>query len=94
VLVKFPVGRSYGAVMKVERADGKPPPAGAAARIDDAGPPFIVAPDGELFLSGLTKAARIVVRWRDGACEFRLDAITGDDPLPDLGTRFCREPVQ
>jgi outer membrane usher protein len=94
VLVKFPVGRSYGAVMKVERADGKPPPAGAAARIDDAGRPFIVAPDGELFLSGLTKAARIVVRWRDGACEFRLDAITGDDPLPDLGTRFCREPVQ
>lgn len=91
VHVKFPLGRSYGAVMKLERADGRPPPAGATARVDEAGKVFPVAPDGELYLTGITKAARVVVRWRGGACEFELERIAGDDPLPDLGTKLCRE---
>jgi outer membrane usher protein len=91
VLVKFPVGRSYGAVMRVERADGTPPPTGAIARVDGIAQVFPVAPDGELYVSGVTKATRVAVSWRTGECEFELDRITGDDPLPDLGTKLCRE---
>jgi len=91
VLVRFPVGRSYGATMKLELANGKPPPAGATARVDGAGQAFPVAPDGEVYLTGITKPSRVTVRWRGGECAFELEQITGDDPLPDLGTRLCRE---
>ena len=91
VLVRFPVGRSYGAVMKVERADGTPPPAGASARLEGVSQVFPVAPDGELYVTGVTKPTRITVRWRGGECRFDLERITGDDPLPDLGTKLCRE---
>jgi outer membrane usher protein len=94
VLVRFPVGRSYGAVMKVLRADGTPPPAGAAAQIEGVDKVFPVAPDGELYLTGISAAVRVVVRWPTGACEFALPAIQGDDPLPDLGVQRCREVMQ
>ena len=91
VLVRFPVGRSYGATMKVERADGKPPPAGASARVEGVAQVFPLAPDGELYVTGITKPTRVTVRWRGGECAFDLDRIAGDDPLPDLGTKLCRE---
>jgi outer membrane usher protein len=91
VLVQFPVGRSYGAVMRVIRADGSPPPPGATARIEGVDGIFPVAPDGELYLTSIRTAARVVVSWPAGACEFTLAAVEGDDPLPDLGDRRCRE---
>jgi outer membrane usher protein len=91
VLVRFPVGRSYGALMKIERADGTPPPAGASARLEGVSQVFPVAPDGELYVTGVTKQTRVTVRWRGGECRFDLEQIAGDDPLPDLGTKLCRE---
>jgi hypothetical protein len=42
-------------------------------------------------VTGVTKPTRVTVRWRGGECRFDLDQITGDDPLPDLGTKLCRE---
>jgi outer membrane usher protein len=91
VLVRFPVGRSYGAIMKIERADGTPPPAGASARLEGLSQVFPVAPDGELYVTGVSKPTRVTVRWRGGECRFDLERITGDDPLPNLGPKLCRE---
>jgi outer membrane usher protein len=94
VLVTFPVGREFGAVLRVQRANGKPPPAGAVASIVGKDGVLPVAPDGELYVTGLTEAARVIVKWPDGACELDIERVAGDDPLPDLGTRICRERAQ
>jgi len=94
VLVSFPVGREVGALLKVRRPNGQPPPAGAVARIVGRDGTFPVAPDGELYLTGLGETARVVVRWHDGQCELDVERLAGDEPVPDLGTRTCREPAR
>ena len=98
VLLRFPVGRSHGATVKIRLPNGSPLPAGATVRLEQPGQPdaldqpdtvFPVGFDGEVYLSGLSARNVLRATWRGQSCLMAVDFVPGSDPLPFLGYLVC-----
>jgi outer membrane usher protein len=89
VLLKFPVRRSSGALLKVVLDNGEPLPAGALAQMLEGKEEFPSGHGGEIYLTGLGASNRLRVSWRDQSCEFVVAFPVTTDPLPHLGTYTC-----
>ncbi len=90
-VVRFPVRRSQGALVRLVRADGTPLPVGATVRRDDDPTEFPVAERGETFMTGLPQRFRLEARWDDGACAAELRLPEPDGSLRRIGPITCEE---
>jgi outer membrane usher protein len=88
VAVDMRARRTRSAVARLEVPGLGPVPAGATVEV--GGRIFVVAPGGEVFLSGLADMNRLEAKWPEGRCDFELEMPAGTDPQPDLGTRPCQ----
>jgi outer membrane usher protein len=83
----FGARRSRSATLRIVLADGEALP--TTATVEVQGRAFAVAPEGQVFLTGLRDRTEIVATWPGGRCRFTLTAPRTDDPQPDLGTHQC-----
>ena len=90
LVVKFPIRRSAGALVRLVLEDGSAVPAGAVVRVAGNETLFPVALDGEAWLTGLAENNTLRVTWRERSCEIMLTMTKTDDPLPLLGPFVCR----
>jgi outer membrane usher protein len=90
VLLKFPVERAYGAVIKVIQEDGTPLPAGAMVTMAGHDEAMPVGMQGEVYVTRLGKQNHLRATWKDRACEFDAPFAPSDDPLPHLGPFTCK----
>ena len=90
VLVKFPVERSYGAVLKVLQEDGTPLPSGAVVLTAGRDEPAPAGTQGEVYVTRLGSQNHLRATWKGHACEFDVPFAPSDDPLPHLGPFVCK----
>jgi outer membrane usher protein len=90
-VVRFPVRRSQGALVRLVRADGTPLPVGATVRRDGDPTEFPVAERGETFMTDLPQRFRIEARWDGGACGAALSLPEPDGSLRRIGPIICDE---
>jgi outer membrane usher protein len=90
VLVKFPVERAYGAVLKVVQENGTALPAGAMVTLPGRDQPAPVGMQGEVYVTRLGKQNHLRATWKNHACEFDAPFAPSDDPLPHLGPFTCK----
>ena len=90
VLLKFPVARAYGAVLKVVQENGVPLPSGALVSATGGGEPAPVGMNGEVYVTRLGDQNHLRATWKEHACEFDAAFTQGDDPLPHLGPFTCK----
>jgi outer membrane usher protein len=89
MLVKFPVTRSRGALLKVVLADSQPLPSGAVVQLVGADEEFPVGMNGEVYVTGLQAKNQLRITWRGQSCDLDVAFAESSDPLPDLGTFTC-----
>jgi outer membrane usher protein len=87
-VAKFPIVRERSGTFRLVLANGRPVPTGAEVILK--GNRFPVALDGLVYVTGLDHGMRAEAEWNGGNCTFRIEALIGDDPLPDMGTIVCR----
>jgi outer membrane usher protein len=90
MLLQFPIRRSRGATLTLLQEDGAPMPSGALVRVGDQAEEFPVGQRGEVYVTGLDASNRVRASWAGRACEVVVAFPPTLDPLPDLGTRTCR----
>jgi outer membrane usher protein len=90
LVLKFPVRRSAGALVRLVLDDGGAVPAGAVVQVAGSDTMFPVAMDGEAWLTGLAESNTLRVTWRERTCEIMLTMTKTNDPLPQLGPFVCR----
>jgi outer membrane usher protein len=88
-VMRFPVKRSQGALLRVVLENGEPLPAGAVARLVGEKEEFPAGLGGEVYVTGLAAQNRLRVTWRGGQCEFAVPFPQTADPLPRLGPFTC-----
>ena len=91
VALDFAVEPSRGALVSLVREDGTPVPTGGAVRLEGSSEEFVVAPGGEVYLTGLNLTNRGVARWQTGSCAFDVRFPENAEPLPRIGPLQCRE---
>ena len=87
-LVRMPVQRERGGLLRLVRRDGSAVRAGAVVRFNGA--EFPVGLDGRTYVTGYDHGLAGEARWDGGRCVFRVEPPPPDDPLPDLGDVACR----
>lgn len=99
VVLRFPVGRSRAATLKVRLPNGSSLPAGATVRmefphqldaLDLEHTVFPVGFDGEVYVSGLSERNVLIASWQGQSCRIAVEFIASDDPLPFLGEFLCQ----
>lgn len=90
-LLEFPgdITRAYTA--RLLRADGKPVPAGARMRFDDAPEDEPIGSDGFVYLTMEPGPHRISASWADRRCVATVVIPESDNPVPELGDLVCKE---
>jgi outer membrane usher protein len=89
VLLRFPVRRSASALVKLVLDDGTPMPLGSEVILDGATEPFMVANDGEVYLTGLSARNRLSATWNGQRCTFDVDPGDSLGQLPRIGPVVC-----
>jgi outer membrane usher protein len=91
VKVVFPVRSGRGALLKIVFDDGQAAPAGAVIRVEGEKEDFYVARRGEAFVTGLEKANRLILNWKDRQCplDVALPPAAPND-IPRLGPLLCK----
>jgi len=88
-VLRFPVKRSLGALIRLVLDDGTPLPSGAQVQVVGQDEAFPVAARGEVFVNGLSESNRLVAQWRGQTCEFRVN-LEKDGPVqPRIGPITC-----
>ncbi|MEN3294353.1 MAG: outer rane usher protein [Burkholderiales bacterium] len=90
VLVRFPIERSYGALMKLVGDDGSPLPAGSMVEVEGQETGFPVAMDGEAYVTGLKSVNQLRAATGERYCRFSVSFKETAHPLPHLGTFVCK----
>ena len=90
VSVDFDVTMARVAILKILMADGSEPPAGAIVRLNGGEEKFVVAPGGEVYLTGLKRRNHAAVAAGGESCTFDFSFPETEDPQPDFGTFTCR----
>jgi outer membrane usher protein len=89
VMLRFPVRRSAGALIRLVLDDGGPMPLGAQVQLDGTPEPFVVAYDGEVYVTGLSARNRLVGTWAGQRCELDVELDERLGPLPRIGPLLC-----
>lgn len=92
-VVRFPVRRERGVLMRVVREDGSFLPAGAMVRAGAGEEAYFVASGGEVYVPDLTGRESLRAEWEGGACAFDVLVPDNDDPQPLLDNLVCRTPA-
>lgn len=82
VFVDFGVSPARAASLRIRLKDGSSPPPGAAVMMDDAPGQFLVAYNGEAYVTGLSAHHKMRVRWEGKECGFELDYSDGANHAP------------
>ncbi|MFC6521129.1 fimbria/pilus outer membrane usher protein [Undibacterium arcticum] len=91
VVIRFPIRRSAGALLRLISKDGQPMPAGAVVELEGQATQFPVAMDGQVYLTGLGRINRLHASWQGKYCTVSVPFEDSVDPLPNLGTLVCEE---
>ena len=89
VMLRFPVRRSASALVTLVLDDGRPMPLGAEVVLEGAPEPFMVANDGEVYLTGLSARNRLSATWNGQRCTFDVDPGDSLGQLPRIGPVVC-----
>ena len=89
VMLRFPVRRSAGALIRLVLEDGGPMPLGAQVLLEGAAEPFEVAYEGEVYVTGLSARNRLVATWAGQRCEFDVEPGERLGLLPRIGPLLC-----
>ena len=94
IQVNFPVSRSNAAIFTLNTENGTPVPTGATVKIDTKEEVFRVGDDGEVYVQNLSAITYLHASWRKQSCEFEVNYVASNDPLPNLGIIICRKKNQ
>lgn len=90
VLVKFPVRGGRGALLTILLDDGGIAPAGATVHIAGDKEEFYVARRGEAYVTGLSDASHLVLKYHGAECRFDVKLPPPDrDVIPRVGPFRC-----
>lgn len=87
--VRFDVKPAGGALLELFSADGEPLPAGAMVRLAGGAEEFVIAPGGQVYLTGLKARNEAEVSLGEKNCKFSFHLPKTDDPQPRLGPYTC-----
>jgi len=90
-IVRFPIQRERGAVLRISFENGSPLPAGAQISIEAQRAIATVVTGGEVYLSDARGAIIGEARWEGGTCTFSATIPDGEDPQPRIDNVICRE---
>jgi outer membrane usher protein len=90
VVIRFPIERSYGALMRLVSEDGKPLPAGSVVELEGQDTQFPVAMDGAVYITGLKAVNRLRTSWAGKYCALSVPFEESAKPVPNLGTFTCK----
>jgi outer membrane usher protein len=94
LLLRFPLTRPHGALLSIVLETGAPLPAGAVVERVGAPPEtgqFPTGLRGEAYVTGLTPMNELRASWNDRTCNFIMQYVPTEDPLPHLGPYVCKE---
>jgi outer membrane usher protein len=89
VMLRFPIRRSASALVRLVLDDGEPIPLGAEVLLEGVAEPFIVANDGEVYLTGLSTQNRLSATWEGQRCTFDVNPGERLGQLPRIGPVGC-----
>jgi outer membrane usher protein len=90
VVVRFPIHRSQGALIKLVSDNGTPLPPGTMVELEGQETPFPVGMEGAVYLTGLKDVNRLRASSGGKVCGFRVTFKESDAPVPNLGTFVCK----
>jgi len=90
IVVRFPVTESKGGTIHLLLDDELPAPVGATLSLNQQTEPFTVVMDGMAYLTGLARNNQLELTWHGQQCRIPVSVPVSNDPLPDLGTFYCR----
>jgi outer membrane usher protein len=73
IFINFPVKYSKNLLIHIKQPNGSNIPAGAYARVVSGTEEYIVAKDGQVYLTSLSEKNRVIVTWLEYKCEFDLE---------------------
>jgi len=94
VRLRFPVRLGRAALVQLLAPDGSPVPAGSQVTLDEEPQHFIVGARGEVFITGLQRRHRLLVRQGTHPCHARLSL--PDEPTGELeraGPLICEPEI-
>ncbi len=94
VVVDFNVKPARAAVIRVVLANGSALPAGSTLILNGGTIPFISAPGGDVYLTGVAAQNSAVATWSDGSCKLSFDYTRSDEAQPRLDDVTCARTVQ
>ena len=89
VKLKFDARSARGALLELFSRDGEALPAGATVRLIGGKEEFVIAPGGQVYLTGLQNDNEAEATWGDKSCRFSFAMPPTDDPQPRLGRYTC-----
>lgn len=89
VVVRFPIERPFGALMKLVSDDGHPLPPGATVQVEGQENLFPVAMEGAVYVTGLKETNRLRASWNGRACVAIVAYKESGVPVPDMGIVEC-----
>ena len=92
VILQFKAAKTYGALVKVLKANGEPVPAGALLKVHGEAFPF--AANGEAWVTGLESANDAAVEWLDQRCTVRIPLPDASKARPRIGPLTCIRAVK
>jgi outer membrane usher protein len=90
VVVRFPIQRSNGALIKLVSDDGTPLPPGSMVRIEGQQVRVPVAMEGAVYVTGLKEANQLRAYNGDKQCVASVAFRETSNPVPSLGTFVCK----
>jgi outer membrane usher protein len=87
--ITFPARRVRGALLTLVSEDGTPLPAGATVSVLGGIETFMVAGDGQAYVTGLQAHNWLSASWREQHCDFDLSLPADSGPLPQFGPIIC-----
>ncbi len=90
VSLKFSVSLSIGALVKLVNEKGELIPNGAVVAVEGVPEEFLVALQGEVYLTGIAKKNRMKVTWNGNSCDIAVDLPENPGPLPHIGPLVCK----
>jgi outer membrane usher protein len=90
LLLRFPVARVRGALLRILFDDGSVLPAGSRVRLAGGEEWFPSGTRGEVYMTGLSDHNELEVEGAGQTCMVSFDYPETADPLPQIGPLTCR----
>jgi outer membrane usher protein len=88
VLLKFPIERANGALIRIVLDDGTPLPVGSVVVVVGGAKSFPVAERGEVYVTGLSSKNVLRATWRERSCDLAVE-LDASAAQPRIGPLLC-----